>query len=188
MDRIRFHLTYANVMITLVALAVLGVAAYLLFENDSGDGSSNVVGPSVNPDVQRRDPWHLVGAAGEPPFATSETQPACRWGNRKRSPRSAAAFYRDSDGVVHLRGELATRGSCASASQLSAMFVLPRGYRPPTVVVAPSGPQGHPGFPVTIASNGGIRPRNYFPSGGRVPASLNGIAFRCGPSGLNGCR
>src|SRR4030095_11172970 len=96
-------------------------------------------------------------------------------------------FTGDASGGVHLRGRLATRGSCASASQLPAIFVLPPGYRPPDVVVEPSGRQGHPGFPVTVASNGGVRPRNYFPSGGQVPASLNGISFRCGPSGLNGC-
>lgn len=187
MYRIRDHLTYPNVMVTLVALVVVGVAAYLVFADDDGGGSSYVVGSTVNPGIQSREPWHLVGAASEPSFAKSSTQQGCRWGNRDRRQRSAAAFYRDSDGVVHLRGKIVTRGSCASGSQLPAIFILPPGYTPRARVVEPSGRQGHPGFPITVASNGGVRPRNYFNPGGQTPASLNGISFPCGPSGRNGC-
>jgi hypothetical protein len=187
MYRIRDRLTYANVMVTLVALVVLGVAAYLVLAKDDGGGSSYVVGSTAMPDVEPSESWRVVGAANEPPFTKSSTQQGCRWGNRDRSQRSAAAFSRDSDGVVHLRGQLVTRGSCASGSQLPAIFILPPGYRPRTAVLAPSGRPGHPGFPITIASNGGVRPRNYFSRGGQTPASLNGISFRCGPSGQNGC-
>ncbi|HEX6229389.1 MAG TPA: hypothetical protein VFZ41_08020 [Solirubrobacterales bacterium] len=59
--------------------------------------------------------WHVVGAPGEPGFLNS-------WVNTGGSALSAA-FYKDRQGVVHLRG-LVQEGTS------NGIFLLPPGYRP----------------------------------------------------------
>jgi hypothetical protein len=189
MSPIRDRLTYVNVMVTLVALVVLGAVAYALLEllpSDSGGPSTTVTG-SV-PRVQPPEPWHLVGAINQPPFTTSSSHPGCTWRNRIPGQRSAAAFYRGSNGVVHLRGELVAGGTCDPATAVPPIFSLPLGYRPVHAELQPTGRRGYPGFPITIAASGSVGPRSYFPLRRQpIPISLYGITFRCGPSGLNGC-
>jgi hypothetical protein len=60
--------------------------------------------------------WHEVGAPGEPGFLNS-------WHNLP-APFESAAFFKDHEGVVHLRGAM-TGGTGNPA------FLLPPGYRPP---------------------------------------------------------
>jgi hypothetical protein len=62
------------------------------------------------------EPWHLVGAAGEPAFANS-------WANNGGG-QPVASFFRDPHGIVHLKG-LVKNGTVAVAA-----FTLPAGYRP----------------------------------------------------------
>lgn len=61
------------------------------------------------------DPWHLVGATGEPAFENS-------WANRGGSEETAA-FRFTGPGVV------AIRGSVAAGAQLTNIFTLPTKYR-----------------------------------------------------------
>jgi len=61
--------------------------------------------------------WHEVGDPGEPEFLNS-------WENVGEPNIANAAFYRDHEGIVHLRGYI-TGGS------LNTVFRLPPGYRPP---------------------------------------------------------
>jgi hypothetical protein len=65
--------------------------------------------------------WRVVGAIGEPPFEHS-------WHNAPPlvgSPnRATVAFYKDQNGVVHLRGE------AAAGNPKESIFQLPVGYRP----------------------------------------------------------
>jgi hypothetical protein len=93
---------------------------------------------------------------------------------------TSAAYYRDRQGRVFLQGIIAQCGTPGSAT----LFTLPAGSRPekneaetPTAIA--SGP-----FKVQISSNGdviliGMSPGSEF--------SLDGLSFRCGPSGANGC-
>ena len=62
--------------------------------------------------------YHEVGSPGEPAFQNS-------WHNNAH-PFQTAAFYKDHEGVVHLRG--AVSGGSAG----TVIFQLPPGYRPPS--------------------------------------------------------
>ena len=64
----------------------------------------------------RIPPEELIGAAGEPPFGAG-------WKNAGGGFQSVG-FYRDDEGVVHLRGVLALGG------HTTTIFTLPTGYRP----------------------------------------------------------
>jgi len=94
-----------------------------------------------------------------------------------------AAYYRAPDGLVLLRDYLR---ACPQAHPF--IFNLPRGYRPETDVrnavarndvqnwvikVAPNGRVTAPGFPIAF--------------GAAQDVGLDGVFFRCGPSGQNGC-
>jgi hypothetical protein len=64
------------------------------------------------------EPWHIVGAAGEPAFVNE-------WKNfEPTSSLDVVAFYKDHEGIVHLKG----RGQGGTATR---MFNLPPGFRPP---------------------------------------------------------
>lgn len=64
----------------------------------------------------RLQPELLVGAAGEPAFGSG-------WKNEGGGFQSVG-FYRDDEGVVHLRGVVALGG------HTTTIFTLPIGYRP----------------------------------------------------------
>jgi hypothetical protein len=59
--------------------------------------------------------WHEVGTPGEPAFQND-------WGNVGNG--STVAFYKDHDGVVHLKG------NAMGGMPNNAVFQLPPGYRP----------------------------------------------------------
>jgi hypothetical protein len=61
------------------------------------------------------DDWHVIGAAGEPAFQNG-------WTNYSLASYPAAAFWKDSAGIVHLRGLVAGSG-------LNTIFTLPAGFR-----------------------------------------------------------
>jgi len=63
--------------------------------------------------------WHEVGSPGEPGFQTS-------WFGSGNPKDHTAAFYKDHEGIVHLRGVVA--GGAAG----TVIFQLPPGYRPAT--------------------------------------------------------
>jgi hypothetical protein len=63
------------------------------------------------------EPWHEIGAPGEPPFLNG-------WENIDPAAGSAG-FYRDQLGIVHLKGSVTH-----STANEEAMFVLPPGFRP----------------------------------------------------------
>lgn len=62
------------------------------------------------------EPWHQIGAAGEPAFQNGWTHYGYGWPN--------AAFYKDPFGVVHMKGLIKSGTVGATA------FTLPVGYRP----------------------------------------------------------
>jgi hypothetical protein len=101
-------------------------------------------------------------------------------------------YYRDPFGRVHLQGA-ATK--CGSPSTGDYIFTLPQGFRPARrefhpALAAPTGP-GHPygEFGAVIVGTDG----SVFAAEGNFDAdtfgfiALNGISFRCAPSGQNGC-
>jgi len=75
---------------------------------------------SVAGSLESAEAWREVGAPGEPAFLNG-------WGNvatKKGPPPEAAGFFKDHEGVVHLKGIV------SGPTEGSVVFVLPSGYRP----------------------------------------------------------
>jgi hypothetical protein len=108
---------------------------------------------------------HLVGAPGEPQFAT-------KWENGAPG-LTPVSFYKDREGVVHLEG-LAT-GVLGETPDL--VFTLPSGYRPNGdqlfLVWGYPGGAGGPDLAV-VKANGEVH------AGNELEVSLSGITFRAG--------
>lgn len=86
------------------------------------------------------DPWHAVGASGEPAFQNS-------WANAAGS--APVAFRKDPSGVVHLHG------GTANGTNNTTILTLPAGYRPPsTRFFVVLGDAGAAGNYVSIDPNG----------------------------------
>lgn len=70
--------------------------------------------------AQPLEPWHTVGAAGEPAFGSGWSQVASD---------TPVAFRKDTNGRVAIKG-MAT-GPVVTSQNFSVAFILPVGYRPP---------------------------------------------------------
>ena len=69
------------------------------------------------------EPFHLVGAVGEPKFENAWSN---RGGSAVGSVDEPAGFYKDQEGIVHLQGQIVQPTGPAG----SVIFQLPPGYRP----------------------------------------------------------
>jgi hypothetical protein len=124
--------------------------------------------------------WHEVGSPGQPEFLNS-------WVNTSGIIHGEpVAFYKDHEGVVHLRG------AAMSGTALEPIFHLPPGFRPAgssviRVPVACSGPAGTDcekgassiaivgsNFPIPADEGEGLSPA------GATSVFLDGITFRAG--------
>jgi len=122
------------------------------------------------------EPWHEVGAPGEPGFLNN-------WEN-VGTPTPTAAFYKDKAGTVHLRGEV--KGPPANSDK--AIFILPPGFRPTPKVdfiftgYCIAGEFCGPPFSERIDVLGGDyeipEASGVVTAGTAKLVSLNGIAFR----------
>jgi hypothetical protein len=127
-------------------------------------------GSYPNPGLARPEPWHEVGAAGEPPFFPG-------WDN---SPGGeTVAFYKDPMAVVHLKGMVRRVTGCCAA------FMLPAGYRPDSTKVFASttgniGLPSSPGNFVDITTDGRVIPARETSSTAAPFWTLDGITFRVG--------
>jgi hypothetical protein len=102
-----------------------------------------------------------------------------QWYNADPADNSSAAYYRDRQGRVFLQGIIV---DCGTPS--ATIFSLPAGFRPEkteaeALTAITNGP-----FKLQISSNGdlpviGLSPNSIM--------SLDGLSFRCGPSGVSGC-
>src|SRR5215218_270765 len=95
--------------------------------------------------TQIRDPeaYHEVGTPGEPPFKNGATN----FG----SGFSTAAFFKDNDGIVHLKGTVKAK----QALQGKVVFTLPSAYRPSQILDIGVIASGATGF-VYIRPNGEV--------------------------------
>jgi hypothetical protein len=213
MSRIRGRLTYANVVATLSLFLVLAggtaLASYVVTSNSQvgpnvisghkpprGD-HANVAGGSLaaidlasgavtsgkiaNGQVMAPDLAHpSFHSAGLNPLAQPDCPNSDKWMSWHPGAFGDVGYYRDLEGRVHLSG-IATK--CNNAPQ--TIITLPAGYRPSFDQEVPGLGDGSPaGIWVTAAGavypvlGGAASGDNY---------SLDGISFRCGPSGHHGC-
>ena len=165
-------------------------------KGDKGDAGQNGTNATVNgvaaggaltgtypsPGLAPAEAVRLIGAANQPAFTAT-----CGGGSSPCWQKLAAAnpndpgFWRDPYGVVHLQGVVESLAS----SNNTVMFVLPAGYR-----------SGHYNY-FAIWGQGGATKLSIDDVGEVFPTSLNaglseyfsldGVSFRCAPSGSNGC-
>jgi hypothetical protein len=116
------------------------------------------------------EPFHIVGAAGEPAFQNAWTNLGLGF--------ETAGFYIDSANVVHLKGLL--NGGLSGTDA----FTLPAGYRPSAIVLAPGSAGGFGDVQVEARPDGGVR---IFCQGGcaGVFPGLDSITFRVGTGGAS---
>jgi hypothetical protein len=142
-------------------------------------GATGPPGPAAG-----SESFHVVGTAGEPQFQVCYSGNSRLWSTFTTAP----AFFRDWFGVVHLRGNV--RCPSVNAADTPTFFQLPAGYRPGTLenhVVVEANAVDTNVVTVTpatgavgLADLAGNPPKEEF-------VTLDGITFRCGPSGENGC-
>jgi hypothetical protein len=147
-------------------------------------GSQGPPGPAgANGTPAAPEAWHEVGTAGNPGFEQCSGPNA--WQNSRPGTDATAAFYRDPYGVVHLKGTVKCNDVPVGSYNI---FRVPRGYFPSNLqwftVSADNGPatvvaEDYGTFAALVYVTG--KPG----AGGLV--SLDGISWRCSPSGVNGC-
>lgn len=106
------------------------------------------------------EPFHEVGATGQPAFENGYSNFGGGF--------STAGFYKDSLGVVHLKGTMhnGTAGTTA--------FILPPGYRPSEDLFMPEASGGTAHY-LYILTDGSVQPQD---STGDI--GLDGLSFRAG--------
>ena len=194
---IRSRLTYANVMATIAVFIALGGGAYAAFNLPKNSvKSKNIVNGQIKPaDVSSKtlngaEDWHDADFDSSAAF--------CIWSNYGNG-QNDAGYFRDRAGVVHLRGVVRVSDggdTCTFGfSQDKHIFSLPAGYLPE-----------HSEALATISNNAPARVnvlRQSFGTDGpgavmiepgfptvadaKQWVSLDGLSFRCGPSGEDGC-
>jgi hypothetical protein len=187
LERIRRHVTYANVMSTLALFLALGGGLAWALANDSVK-SKHIKDGQVKPrDLAPTEAWRVVGAPGEPQFTNLV---GCAWSNFDSNHQNAA-FFRDASGVVHLKGLVKAGAGCDFASFFLShpvIFNLPEGYRPARRSVHAVIANNQLGR-VNVDHSGEVRVDNDLaPNNAKTFLQLDGITFRCHPRGADGCR
>ena len=171
-DWLKGRLTYANVTATLALFLALGgaAAAGTLISGSSiklrSLPANRLRLHSVTAAEIRIPPERLIGAPGEPAFGAG-------WKNAG-SGLQVAGFYRDQEGVVHLRGGVALGGSTTT------IFTFPVGYRPAateefTAVLDTGG-----SALILVTATGGVNLLFINSPGTPHTLSLSQISFRAG--------
>ncbi len=133
------------------------------------DSADTATTANVADGIAPAEPFHEVGAPGEIPF-----EHGCKNVNPVRTYTETVGYYKDREGVVHLKGGYYNCNSVASVA-----FNLPAGFRPGGLVSFPTGGAGVAGgvyvdvLPVGLAEGG-----DGAVECGASYCYLNGITFR----------
>jgi hypothetical protein len=103
------------------------------------------------------------------------------WADRSSNVNFTVGYLRDAAGFIHLQG---TAFRCGTAG--TTIFTLPAGFRPARMAHATGVDGDGADVPtvITVSSNGAVAAPDVATNDS---ASIDGLTFRCGPSGSNGC-
>jgi hypothetical protein len=104
----------ASTLGTVPSAHTAGTASTANVANTANVASTAGIAKSLTPS----EPWHVVGAPGEPKFSDTWYSSATSYG--------PVAFYKDQTGIVHLKGP------AANSVTGFEIFKLPPGFRPET--------------------------------------------------------
>jgi hypothetical protein len=121
--------------------------------------------------------WHTVSDFSSSNQCSGGTPTDCQWGyawGQWPNPQ----YFKDSSGVVHLRGAVKCNGTCTSSS---LMFRLPAGYRPAVNAVVPAISSADQ-YGAGVFQRVNVQTDGWFSratgQGGTAWVSLDGISFR----------
>ena len=149
----------------------------------TGPAGGDLTGSYPNPTI-RADQFTSVGL---PDAGASCPVGVDSWVDWDPQRNETVGYYRDPTGIVHLHGLTAACGTAPTA-----IFTLPPGYRPNReehfIVWTAGGPPQTGIIDIFHAEGAETGDGNVEPSGTSAGFySLDGITFRCGPSGQDGC-
>jgi hypothetical protein len=135
-----------------------------------------------------------AGTEAVQPATLNDTAPhhICYWTNYGGG-QTDAGYYRDRAGVVHLQGLVVahdgTLNACGDSPFDVTITYLPAGYRPANLNALATVSNDKPGRVNVRGTDGEVSIEPSFPTftDAKVWVSLDGLSFRCAPSGQNGC-
>lgn len=149
-------------------------------------GPQGPPGPATQATLAPPEPWHEVGTSGNPAFGLCNVVPDVAWENSRPGTDATVAFYRDPYGVVHLKGSVKCPGEAPTSGY--TIFRLPPGYFPSNLqwflVSADNAPA------TVVAEDHGASADVIYVHGNPGAdglVSLDGVSWRCSPSGVDGC-
>jgi hypothetical protein len=157
-----------------------GAAPSTYLKGSDAVGGSALAGTYASPTLRAAEASHLVGTASNPAFE------ACKGATIWQSPSSPTVervyYYRDPYGTVHIGGSV----KCAEIPENGHnVFTLPEGFRPSNQLNFGTDQSAGSGA-TQVLSNGRVVFSGVGATAeGRV--SLDGVDFRCAPSGVAGC-
>jgi hypothetical protein len=133
-----------------------------------------------------------LGAPAFTPATLLNSSGFCQWSNFD-SNHQQAAFTRDAAGIVHIKGLVQSDDAGGDVCQYGLgdgdenIFVLPAGFRPALRSVHPS-VANNTFARINVDPNGTVAVDPFVTEANAGAfLSLDGISFRCEPSGANGC-
>jgi hypothetical protein len=178
--RFRPRLNFANVVSVIALFVALGGGAYAAFHLPRNSvRSKNLVNHQVKSvDLAREAAFKSAGLADDEVGDCSPTPN--QWVSIGAQNVGPVGYQRDQLGYVHLGGVAEQCGDPASA----VIFTLPPGYRPKQNHLEPGLKNSNAVAAINVQPGGNVVAS---PTASGDTVDLNGVTFRCAPSGKNGC-